>query len=310
MGTFVDKYNRPIDNIRVSITDRCNLNCIYCHHEGISKDNIDEMSPLEIYKIVKISTEFGIKYVKLTGGEPLIRKDIVEIIKLIREIPLIENISMVTNGILLGSIAPKLKNAGLDRVNISLDTLDPCKFSNITQMDEKNHKKILNGVKKAISVGLTPLKINMVMLKDFNEFEFESIYKFTKENNCILQCIELIPLGNGENKFENHLDLKKLENKIKNKAGKIIVRRLQKRRKYFLKDGGIIEFVTPFHNSEFCNNCTKIRLTSNGKLKPCLLRNDNLIDILTPLRNGISDKKLKDLFKKAIELREPYYKEK
>ena len=267
------------------------------------------MSSDEIAKIINIATDFGIKYVKITGGEPLIRSDILEIITKIREIPLIKNISLVTNGILLGPLAEKLKHAGLDRVNISLDTLDPCKFSNITQMDEKNHKKILDGVIKAIKAGLTPLKINMVMLKSINEEEFEEMYNFTKENGCILQCIELIPLKNGRDFFNEHVDLKKLENEVRQKAQKIIVRRMQKRRKYFLRDGGIIEFVSPFHNSEFCKNCTKIRLTSDGKLKPCLLRNDNLVDIISPLRNGASNEELKEVFRRAIDLREPFYKD-
>ncbi|MHA1694393.1 MAG: GTP 3',8-cyclase MoaA [Candidatus Helarchaeota archaeon] len=310
IGCYTDRYNRPIDNLRISITNRCNLNCIYCHREGVNKNSSNEMTVQEITRIVNVSTYFGIKYIKITGGEPLIRKDIFEIIKKIREIPQIENISLVTNGTLLEKMALDLKKAGLDRINISLDTLDPCKFSNITQMSEENHKKILSGVIKAIEVGLTPLKINMVMLKDINVEEFETMYEFTRDHNCILQCIELVPLENGKDQFDKHIDLKEFEKNVKKRANKIIIRRLQKRRKYFLRDGGIIEFVSPFHNSEFCANCTKIRLTSDGKLKPCLLRDDNLIDIITPIRMGASDIKIKELFKEAINLREPFYKEK
>jgi len=310
MEKFVDRYNRPVDNLRISITNRCNLKCIYCHREGSNSNSNNEMTSDEISKIIKISTYFGIKYIKITGGEPLIRKDIIDIIKKIRKIPQIDNISLVTNGILLGDLAFKLKKAGLDRVNISLDTLDPCKFSNITQMGEELHQKILQGVIKAIKAGLKPVKINMVMLKNINEEEFDSMYEFTRDHGCILQCIELIPLENGKNFFNEHIELKKFENKVKDKAIKVITRRMQKRRKYFLPDGGIIEFVAPFHNSNFCMNCTKIRVTYEGKLKPCLLRNDNLVDILTPLRNGASDDELKKIFRKALELREPYYKEK
>ncbi|MBD3228114.1 MAG: GTP 3',8-cyclase MoaA [Candidatus Lokiarchaeota archaeon] len=306
---MLDNYGRPVDNFRISITNRCNLNCVYCHREGIHRKDFEEMKSDEIIRIITLSIEFGIKYIKITGGEPLIREDIFEIIRKIRNIKEIKNISLVTNGTLLEEKAFKLKDAGLDRVNISLDTLDPCRFSNITQMDEKIHQKILRGVVKAINVGLNPLKINMVMLKDINEDEFESMFDFTKEHGCTLQCIELIPLEKGEQSFtEKHMNLEELEKKIAKKASKIIVRRMQKRRKYYLRNGGVIEFVTPFHNSEFCANCTKMRLTYDGKLKPCLLRNDNLIDIITPLREGKSNQYLKKLFKKAIDFREPYYK--
>jgi cyclic pyranopterin phosphate synthase len=309
MIEYLDKYNRPVDNLRISITNRCNLNCVYCHREGLDDNRTDEMTADEIERIVRLTTDFGIKYIKITGGEPLIRNDIYEIIRKIREIPAIKNISLVTNGYFLHKMAFKLKEAGLDRVNISLDTLDACKYSNITQMEEKIHKKILKGIVKAIEADLTPLKINMVMLKDINEKEFESMYSFTRKNKCILQCIELIPLQEAEHNFDRHIDLKKFEEITRNKAEKIIIRRLQKRRKYYLRDGGIIEFVTPFHNSDFCANCTKLRLTNDGKLKPCLLRNDNLIDIITPLRSGKSDRDLKKLIKNAIDLREPFYKE-
>lgn len=308
MVNYLDSYGRPVDNFRISITNRCNLNCVYCHREGVHENNFREMKLEEIIRIIKLSVEFGIRYIKITGGEPLIREDIFDIIREIREISEIKNISLVTNGSLLEEKAFKLKEAGLDRVNISLDTLDPCIFSNITQMDEKIHKKILRGVVKAIEAGLYPIKINMVMLKDINEDEFESMFNFTKEHGCTLQCIELIPLEKGEENFTKHMDLEKLEKKISKSAEKIVVRRMQKRRKYYLRDGGVIEFVTPFHNSEFCANCSKMRLTYDGKLKPCLLRNDNLVDIITPLREGKSDKYLKKLYKKAIDLREPYYK--
>jgi len=263
------------------------------------------MSPEEISKIVEIATTLGISKIKLTGGEPLIRADIVEIVRKISEIGSIQDLSITTNGVLLEKYADRLYNAGLMRVNVSLDTLDPEKYKRIT--GHAFLENVKRGIKKAREVGLYPIKVNMVILRGINEDEVWKMVEFCNRMEAILQLIELVPLGTPDfGKY--YVDLDKIEQELAMRAEKVIPRKLHHRMKYYLYDGAEVEVVRPFHNSIFCANCTRIRLTSDGKLKPCLMRNDNLVDILTPLRRGASDEELKNLFLKAISLREPFYK--
>ncbi len=262
------------------------------------------MTPDEIAKITGLAAKLGIKKVKITGGEPLLRSDIAEIIKKIRQIEDIKEISMTTNGVLLNEKALEMKKAGLNRVNVSLDTINPVKYKNITGVDAL--KKVQEGIEKAVNVGLNPVKINMVILKDINTDEIETMIEWAQNKHVILQLIELIPLGRLYEQY--HDDLKEVERKLRAISTRVVEREMQKRRKYYLKTGVEVEVVRPVHNSEFCANCTRIRLTSNGFLKPCLMRDDNLQDILTPLRRGESEKRLLEIFKNAIMVREPYYK--
>ncbi|NVM03159.1 MAG: GTP 3',8-cyclase MoaA [Candidatus Helarchaeota archaeon] len=310
---MTDKYGRYVDDIRISVTKKCNLKCIYCHHEGQWQNNFDEndeMTPDEIYKIVKIGTKFGIKKVKLTGGEPLIREDIYEIIDKISRLNDIEDISLVTNGILLKDSVKKLSESGLKRVNVSLDCLDPSLYKNITKSNNNLiPNDIIEGIKYAIAQGLAPLKLNMVMLKGVNETEIEKMIELSSDLGATLQLIELVPFRKREGFVKFHVDLSNIEDKIKKRAVKTKVRNLQRRMIYFLENGANIEFVKPYHNPEFCANCHRIRITSDGRLKPCLRTNSNLINILGPIREGKSDKELEKIFNKAIEIRKPYYLE-
>ncbi|MFX1450372.1 MAG: GTP 3',8-cyclase MoaA [Promethearchaeota archaeon] len=308
---ITDKYGRYVDDIRISVTKKCNLKCIYCHHEGQWQNNFnenDEMTADEIYKIVKIGTKYGIKKVKLTGGEPLIREDIYEIISKISKLRGIEDISLVTNGVLLKNSVKKLVESGLKRVNVSLDCLDPDIYKKITKSNNKIiPDDIINGIKYAIAQGLTPLKMNMVLLKDLNDTEIEKMIELSSNLGAVLQLIELVPYREREGFLQFHVDLSPIEDKIKKKAVKVKTRELQKRMIYYLENGAIIEFVKPYHNPEFCANCHRIRLTSDGRLKPCLRTNTNLINILGPLREGKSDNELEKLFINAIKIRKPYY---
>ncbi|MHA1378707.1 MAG: GTP 3',8-cyclase MoaA [Candidatus Helarchaeota archaeon] len=308
---ITDKYGRYIDDIRISITKKCNLKCIYCHHEGQwqnNNKNIDEMTPDEICKIIEIGTRFGIKKVKLTGGEPLIRKDIFEIINKISNLNSINDISMVTNGVLLKKSAKKLAEAGLKRINVSLDSLNPKIYKKITNIaNNLLPNNIIDGIKLAVTYGLTPLKINFVVLKALNDKEIDKMIDLSSNLGVVLQLIELVPYREREGFLKHHFDLSSIEEMVSKRAEKIKIRKLQKRKIYYLKNGAVLEFVKPYHNPEFCANCHRIRLTSNGRLKPCLRVNNNLIDILSPLRNGIKEETLENLFLKAIKLRRPYY---
>jgi cyclic pyranopterin phosphate synthase len=280
------------------------LKCQYCHHEGERDAKEDMMTPDEIAKITSLAAKLGVKKVKITGGEPLLRADITEIIEKIRRINSITEISMTTNGVLLSEKAVKLKKAGLNRVNVSLDTINPVKYNNITGVDAL--KKVQEGIEKAVSIGLNPVKINMVVLKGINSDEIDTMIKWAQGKQLILQLIELIPLGRLYAQY--HDDLKEVEEKLISQATRVVEREMNKRRKYYLKSGVEVEVVRPVHNNEFCAHCTRIRLTSNGFLKPCLMRDDNLQDILTPLRRGADEKDLLEIFKTAVMMREPYYK--
>jgi len=302
---LTDPYGRPIESIRISVTQRCNLGCFYCHQEGEASKHGKEMTPEEIQRVVEIASSFSIKKVKLTGGEPLVRKDIFDIIRKIKSTRGIKEVSMTTNGILLSDNAEKLKNAGLARVNISLDTLNVEKYKLITGLDA--FENVIFGIRTAVKVDLCPVKINMVLLKGLNEDEVGDMIGFTSENGLILQIIELESLAETEAYMKYHAELEKVENYLKSVAEKVVVRRMHHRRKYFLREGGEVEVVRPMHNTEFCRHCNRIRVTSDGKLKPCLFRNNNLVDFVGPLRNGASNEELKALFFEAAKRRAPFF---
>lgn len=304
-----DHYNRPILSFRMSITNRCNLNCLYCHHDGMLPSK-DEMTPLEIEKITKIAKDLGVRRVRLSGGEPLIRKDIVDIVDKISQIGF-KDISITTNGTYLSKYSKDLKDAGLDRVNVSLDTLNKDRYKFLTKKDYLDSVK--DGILKAVEVGLNPVKINMVMMKGINEDEVWDMFRFSRDNGLILQLIELMESENCEDNIfsqDYHLNISPIEEEIEKIADDVKVRKdMQNRRKYYIGKGEI-EIVKPLDNTNFCSNCTRLRLTPRGQIKPCLLRNDNLIDIIGPLRNGASDEELKAIFLDGISKREPYNKEK
>ncbi len=302
---LTDPYGRPVDSIRISLTQRCNLSCFYCHLEGEIPKKAIEMTLEEIHRIVNLAASFSISKVKLTGGEPLMRSDILEIVNRIRDIPGVEEVSMTTNGILLGGLAEGLKKAGLTRINVSLDTLNPERFKHIT--GSAGLVTVVSGIKEAVKAGLCPLKVNMVLLKGVNEDEVSKMIEFTKDYGLILQIIELESPAEDDLYEKYHIDLDDVENHIKNNARTVTVRRMHHRRKYCLRNGGEIEIVRPMHNTEFCQYCNRIRVTSDGKLKPCLFRNNNLVDLLGPIREGASEETLRNLFLEAVGRRQPYF---
>ena len=301
-----DPYGRPLESIRISVTQRCNLNCFYCHREGEDPSQREEMTPKEIQKIVAIAASFGLGKVKLTGGEPLLRRDILDIVARIHETPGIEEVSMTTNGILLSEYAESLKKAGLARVNVSLDTLTAERFKQITGVDAL--ESVTLGILKARDAGLNPVKVNMVLLKGLNEDEVSDMIDFAKRNSVILQIIELEAPDESEWYKRYHASLNAVEHLLEGMAEDITIRKMHHRKKYHLRGGGEVEIVKPMHNTEFCRHCNRIRVTSDGKLKPCLFRNDNLVDMLGPIRRGASEETLKKLFLEAVRRREPYFK--
>jgi len=262
------------------------------------------MSVDEIARIARIAIGLGISRIKLTGGEPLMRKDICEIVKGIAAILDLKDLSMTTNGTMLGFMAQELHACGLRRVNISLPTLDAEAYNKLTG---GGVEAVLKGVKAAVEAGFCPVKLNMVILRDVNVKAIPEMIDFARETGAILQLIELDPVNVDDAYYSlHHKFLDEYEDMLKQKAMTVETRRFMHNRRIYHLPAVTVEVVHPIENRDFCLHCTRLRLTSDGKLKPCLMRNDNLINILAPLRSGASDEELKKLFVFANQKREPY----
>lgn len=303
-----DNYGRPLLNLRLAVTRRCNLRCQFCHMEGEEKNanSAEEMAVDEIVRIVRIAVELGVSKVKLTGGEPLMRRDITEIVKGIASLQGLTDLSMTTNGTLLTSLAEELHANGLKRLNISLPTLNEEVYGKLTG---GRLGDVVEGVKTAVKVGFYPVKLNMLVLKGVNDYAVPEMIEFASETGAILQLIELEPVNIDDAYYSaSHKSLDEYEMMLKEKAVNVEVRQYMQNRRVYHLPSAKVEVVHPLENTSFCMHCTRLRVTSDGKLKPCLMRNGNLVDILTPLRNGANDKELTELFKLANQRREPYNK--
>jgi GTP 3',8-cyclase len=290
---LLDPYGRKAISLRMALTSRCNLRCIYCHREGESAPG-SEISKEMVVCIAKAASELGFRSIKFTGGDPLMRSDLEAIIS---EMLMGLDLSITTNGIGLDDRAKRLKEAGLTRVNVSLVSLNPAKYRRITGCRVGDLEEIKRGIDAALEAGLSPVKLNVVLLKE-NQDEVWDMVDFARRKGLILQLIELLDLM--------HLgisgDMDAVEEALRAKADNITIREMHRRRKYHLS-GVEVEVVRPMDNTEFCANCTRLRVTSDARLKPCLLRNDNLVDIGTCDISAI-----KDLIIKANSRREPYFK--
>ncbi|NJE46762.1 GTP 3',8-cyclase MoaA [Thermococcus sp. GR7] len=304
-----DRFGRPVTNLRISITRDCNYRCFFCHREGQHFNVRLELTPAEIERLVKVASNLGIKKVKLTGGEPTVRDDIIEIVRRIK--PYLRDLSMTTNGSRLKELAKPLAKAGLDRVNVSLHSLKPDVYKKITGVDMLD--VVLDGIEEAVRY-LSPVKLNMTVMKGLNDSEIWDMIGFAAKTGTILQLIELeAPREMTQTSFfrKYFYPLKPVEQKLEEMAVETRERRMHRRKKYFVPtEYGIaeVEVVRAMHNTIFCANCTRLRVTSDGKFKTCLLRKRDLIDFATALRNNASDAELVELFRKAVLMREPYWK--
>jgi GTP 3',8-cyclase len=307
---LTDNCGRPLLNLRIAITQRCNFRCDYCHKEGegCSRGECEEMTVDEIVRIARIAVSLDISRIKLTGGEPLMRKDLCDIVKGIAEIPGLRDLSMTTNGSLLASEAKRLHECGLRRVNVSLPTLDAEAYQKLTDGKLEN---TLEGIKAAVDAGFHPVKLNMVVLNGINVDAVPEMMDFARQTGTILQLIELDPVNVDDDYFSAyHRLLDEYEELLKQKAVRVETRKFMHNRHVYHLPDSTVEVVHPTENREFCAHCTRLRVTSDGKLKTCLMRNDNLIDILTPIRRGEGDEEIKALFVRANQIREPYNKSK
>ena len=291
-----DSLGREIDYLRISLTESCNLRCIYCMPEGVAPKVCGETLTKEnIFDIVEVAVELNIKKTRLTGGEPLLRQDIVEIVQGIKDRG-IEKIYITTNGILLSEKIEKLKKAGLKGVNISLDTLDREQFNYITRGGDL--ERVLQGIEKALNLNLE-VKINSVIMKDINENAIEELAKLTLNNQLDVRFIELMPIGQGK-KFTGISN-----NDIYDRLEKIFeFDRNYKEIKgvstyYKLKNSkGNIGFISPI-NSCFCETCNKIRLTSDGVIKRCLNSKGNT-NIKEYLDKNVEKEEIKEILEQEI----------
>ncbi len=292
-----DSYGRNINYLRISVTDLCNLRCRYCMPEkGVLKSSHkDILTVEEIYEIAKIFVSLGVNKIRLTGGEPLVRNGILNIVKKIRSLNEIKDLAITTNGVLLKKYARNLKAVGLDRVNISLDTLDEEKYFYITRGGRL--KDVFEGIEEVKKVGLSPIKINTVLIDGFNDNEIVDFVNLTKNEDIDIRFIELMPIGQGvdwvaHNFVSNKLvldkvgELEKIENIYKSSPAV-----------YYKIPGakGKVGLINPM-SCKFCDECNRIRLTAQGKLKLCLHSNRE-IDLKERLRKG---EDIKELIIKSI----------
>jgi len=313
MTGISDSFNRPINYLRISVTDRCNLRCIYCMPaEGTYLlPHSEILTYEEITKIARLAAELGINKLRLTGGEPLVRANLPDLVAMLSKIDTVDDISMTTNGTLLKDYARELKQAGLKRVNISLDSLSQDKFELITR--HRKLSKVLQGIEAAKACGLNPVKINMVVMRGINDDEIMDFANLTITEGWHVRFIELMPAV--DNPPECHSTGGKANLHCQFMSAHEIKEHLSSSgepepclpitgngpAKYFRfsKATGTIGFITPI-SEHFCFNCNRIRLTAEGKLRPCLL-SDEEIDIRQPLRHGASTEKLKQVIAEAIQ---------
>ena len=302
---MIDQYERDINYLRVSVTDRCNLRCTYCMpKEGLSQIGHDDILRYEeILRIIRVATGEGITKVRITGGEPLVRRGVAEFIASLRTIPALNDISLTTNGILLEAHAEQLFAAGIRRINISLDSLNADKYARITRGGDIH--AVLRGIRKVRETGFDPIKINIVAIKGFNDDEVLDFARLTLSNPYQIRFIELMPLGtagaeNDGRYLANSVIRERIETLGKLEA--VNGRRTKTEgpaRIYRLAGGaGEIGFISPV-SRHFCHSCNRLRLTADGHLRACLLSDDET-DLKGPLRAGCGDEEIGALIRGVI----------
>jgi cyclic pyranopterin phosphate synthase len=299
---LIDRYNRRINYLRISLTDRCNLRCIYCMPpEGERKlRHRDILRYEELLRVARIAIKLGINKIRLTGGEPLVRKGVGEFIPMLTSLDGLDDVSLTTNGVLLQENLEMLKAAGITRINVSLDSLKRLNFKYITRFDYFN--KVWEGIEEARDMGFSPIKLNIVIMKGINDNEILDFGRLAIEQPFHVRFIECMPIGLRSNTsaFISNAEVEKL---LADKFGPLISVSPEKHdgpstRFRFEGGKGEIGFISAISHS-FCHTCNRIRLTSDGKLLPCLL-SDGEVDLKGPLRKGFLDEDLIAVFLEAV----------
>lgn len=301
---MIDKEGRVIDYLRISVTDRCNLRCVYCMpEEGIASiEHGQIMTYDEIIHICRILAEHGLEKIKITGGEPLVRKDIVLLVKMLKAIPEIKNVTITTNGVLLEEYYDALVEAGIDAITVSLDTLNPEVYQEITRRNELS--RVLAGIKKAVTENKVHLKINCVPVWQMEKQDILSLLAFAKESDVDVRFIEMMPIGLGKQfEFVSEACIREL---IEEKYGAMTLyseRRGNGPCKYYDVPGlmGKVGFISAVSH-KFCNQCNRVRLTADGFLKTCL-QFDCGVQLKQLLNETVSDEQLWKVMEEAIFLK-------
>jgi len=305
MTNLVDSYSRRLNYMRISVTDRCNLRCQYCATINMVPLMHDDILRYEeIHKVVLAAAGLGVKKIRLTGGEPLVRLHLSSLIELLSTVEGIDEITLTTNGTLLAKYAEELKSAGLKRVNISLDTFKADKFQRITGSDNLND--VLEGIEAAQNAGLNPVKINMVVLRGINDDEILDFARMTITNGWHVRFIEYMPFTDTMPEDDTLVPNEKIIEEIQESFGEMIPYYHSVGNgpaKYYQLGGatGTLGFIGAITDC-FCAECNRFRLTADGKLKPCLLDDDE-IDIKEPLRNGAGIDEIALLIQEAAALK-------
>jgi cyclic pyranopterin phosphate synthase len=299
----LDRYGRSISYLRISLTDHCNLRCVYCMPEDMTfRPNTQLMQDDEVLLFTRLFASLGFHKIRLTGGEPTVRAHIVDLVHEIAHTPGVRSLTITTNGILLSKLAAPLAKAGLDRVNISLDTLDPEKFRRLTRWGKL--KDVWEGLHAAEEAGLTPIKINAVVVRGYNEKDVIKIAQLTRDNPWQVRFIEMMPFAGATDLQTNQLvSWEEIYQRLASSLGGLVPvgdgQLDGEARLYHLPDAiGDIGFISSV-TKPFCAECNRARLTADGRLRLCLLR-EREIDLLTPLRRGASLEELRQMILDGI----------
>ncbi|MFN2201400.1 MAG: GTP 3',8-cyclase MoaA [Caldilineaceae bacterium] len=294
-----DSYDRRINYLRISLTDVCNLRCVYCMPEHMRfRHHSELMTDDELLFLVQVGASLGVNKIRLTGGEPTVRRDIVDLVRAIAQVPGIDDLAMTTNGVLLDKLAQPLADAGLDRVNISIDTIEPYKFHHITRWGDIDD--VWRGIHAAEAAGLTPIKLNCVVVRDFNENDIVELARLTVDHEWEVRFIEMMPFGEvTEFQKLNIVSFEEMRRRVEAEFGpldEVGYDYVDPSRPFRIPGAtGTLGFISSV-TEPFCQGCGRVRLTADGKLRLCLLRDDE-VDLLTPLRDGASFEEMRVLMR-------------
>ncbi|MBN2147696.1 MAG: GTP 3',8-cyclase MoaA [Anaerolineales bacterium] len=299
----LDRYGRKINYLRISLTDHCNLRCVYCMpEEMVFKPNAELMQDDEILRLVGVFVKLGFDKIRLTGGEPTVRANVVELVREIAHTPGVRTLTMTTNGALLGRMAGQLAEAGLQRVNISVDTLDAEKFRRLTRWGSV--EDVLEGIRAAEEAGLKPVKINTVVVRGYNEADLIDLARLTLKHPWQVRFIEMMPFAGVTDLQSNQMvTTQEVQQQIARELGEmqeVNDGELDGEAQLYRLPGAQAElgFISSV-SAPFCSLCTRARLTADGRLRLCLLR-EGEVDLLTPLRAGASEEELRRLILDGI----------
>jgi GTP 3',8-cyclase len=302
--SLTDRFGRRIEYLRLSVTDRCDLRCSYCMPSGFRdfEESADWLTFEEIERVIRLFSELGTRRIRLTGGEPLVRKNLPELAQRLAALPGIEDLSLSTNATRLAKHAPALKQAGISRINVSLDSLRAERFKTITQ---GKLDKVVDGLMAAKAVGFHPIKINMVVMRDVNEDEVEDMVKFCLQHDFTLRFIETMPVGDtGRTAAGQFISLDTIKTRLANQFELLPATMPGGGPARYVQVAGTnlrIGFITPL-SQHFCDTCNRVRLAVDGTLYMCLGQNDKY-ELRPLLRAGLSDTELKQHILQAIDLK-------